>query len=238
MGTISLTVSMPSAGLPPDCVLFPDDREPYSVQERLRDEYDGIIEHWEFGDYYIAAASRLIGIERKTISDLLSSLSEGRLDSQLEGLTGSVDVPILLIQGELRASPGGFVLVTDGVASGWNYHSVLNKLQTFQEMGVRLTFCEEGDQALIDRILSLARYYCKPHHALAPRIHGLQVFSRERNPATLALAQLPGVGVDRARALLAHFGSLQAVTNASVKELRFVTGIGPKVAKRVHEICR
>jgi ERCC4-type nuclease len=228
-----------SPGLPTDCVLLVDDREqdPEAIRQLL--ELGAVEDRFTYGDLFICNTTTGIvaGIEHKKPNDLLSSLANGRLDSQLAGLIGECDVPILLVHGDMRASAEGRV-IAHGFETGWSYDSVFNKLQTYQELGVRLQFCPYGDEAFVRRIIALARYFCKPHHHLTPRVHGLEVFARETDAPTLALAQLPGVGVDRARKLIAHFGTLQAVGNASVNDLRFVEGIGPKVAQRIHRAFR
>jgi excinuclease ABC subunit C len=53
-----------------------------------------------------------------------------------------------------------------------------------------------------------------------------------------ALDGLPGVGATRKQALLKHFGSPDAVLNASREELEAVPGVPPKVARQVYEYLR
>ena len=47
------------------------------------------------------------------------------------------------------------------------------------------------------------------------------------------LQGLPGVGPKRAALLLKHFGSIQGVFNASMKELSSVSGIGSNTAEKI-----
>lgn len=49
------------------------------------------------------------------------------------------------------------------------------------------------------------------------------------------LSTIPGVGPDRRAELAAHFGSYQALEEASVEELSAVPGISPALARRIHE---
>jgi ERCC4-type nuclease len=51
---------------------------------------------------------------------------------------------------------------------------------------------------------------------------------------TRIIGNLPGVGPKIARALLEHFGSVKAVSNASKEELMKVEKIGKKKAERIH----
>ena len=47
------------------------------------------------------------------------------------------------------------------------------------------------------------------------------------------LEGIPGVGEKRQRKLIAHFGRLDAIVNASVEKLAEV--VGPKLAKTIHD---
>jgi len=50
------------------------------------------------------------------------------------------------------------------------------------------------------------------------------------------VSALPSVGPAVARNLLKHFGSVQAVVNASEEELQKVELVGPKIAERIREL--
>jgi excinuclease ABC subunit C len=57
---------------------------------------------------------------------------------------------------------------------------------------------------------------------------------RGRAMSRSLLDELPGVGPARKRALLAHFGSPEAVVAASREELQAVPGLPGKVARELH----
>ena len=57
---------------------------------------------------------------------------------------------------------------------------------------------------------------------------------RDRALTSSLLDELPGVGPARKRALLAHFGSPEAVLGASREELQAVPGLPAKVAREMH----
>jgi excinuclease ABC subunit C len=57
---------------------------------------------------------------------------------------------------------------------------------------------------------------------------------RDRAMTKSLLDELPGVGPARKRALLAHFGSPDAVVSASSEELQAVPGLPAKVARELH----
>jgi excinuclease ABC subunit C len=57
---------------------------------------------------------------------------------------------------------------------------------------------------------------------------------RDRAMTSSFLDELPGIGPARKRALLAHFGSPEAVVAASREELQAVPGVPAKVARELH----
>jgi excinuclease ABC subunit C len=58
---------------------------------------------------------------------------------------------------------------------------------------------------------------------------------RQRKGLTSALDEIPGIGPKRRQALLKHFGSLQAISEAAVEELAAVKGMNRTVAEQVKE---
>jgi excinuclease ABC subunit C len=61
---------------------------------------------------------------------------------------------------------------------------------------------------------------------------------RDRSMTSSLLDELPGIGPARKRALLAHFGSPEAVLGASREELQRVPGLPAKVARELHASLR
>jgi DNA excision repair protein ERCC-4 len=59
---------------------------------------------------------------------------------------------------------------------------------------------------------------------------------RRRRLQLYMLEGLPGIGLEKADRLLNHFGSVQAIMNASREELQQVDGIGEKVAHSIRWI--
>ena len=51
----------------------------------------------------------------------------------------------------------------------------------------------------------------------------------------ILIDDIPGVGATRKRALLAHFGSAQAVARAGVEDLMAVDGISAAMAQTIHD---
>jgi excinuclease ABC subunit C len=57
---------------------------------------------------------------------------------------------------------------------------------------------------------------------------------RDKKRRTSVLESIPGIGVKRRRALLKHFGGLQAIEVANVEQLLEVSGMTPALAEEVY----
>jgi excinuclease ABC subunit C len=77
---------------------------------------------------------------------------------------------------------------------------------------------------LLQRVRDEAHRFAITHHRSR----------RDRAMTASLLDELPGVGPARKRALLAHFGSPDAVVSASSEELQAVPGLPAKVARELH----
>ncbi len=77
---------------------------------------------------------------------------------------------------------------------------------------------------LLQRVRDEAHRFAITHHRTR----------RDRAMTTSLLDDLPGIGPARKRALLAHFGSPDAVVEASREELQAVSGLPAKVARDIH----
>ena len=78
---------------------------------------------------------------------------------------------------------------------------------------------------LLQRVRDEAHRFAITHHRTR----------RDRAMTTSLLDELPGVGPSRKRALLAHFGSPDAVVAATREELQTVPGLPAKVGRDLHE---
>ena len=58
---------------------------------------------------------------------------------------------------------------------------------------------------------------------------------REKRALSSPLDDIPGVGPARKRSLLKRFGSLSGVQRATVEEIEATSGIGPELARSIHE---
>jgi ERCC4-type nuclease len=122
-------------------LIWMDSREPQSIKLRVSAALAGDAQAVRLsdGDYLIFDNDGCtVAVERKTATDLLGSLADGRLARQLTRLKDGY-IPVLLIEGILLMDPDGKVR-TATFKTGWSHASVQGYLWSLLEQGVRVMF--------------------------------------------------------------------------------------------------
>ncbi len=173
-----------------------------------------------YGDYII---SNSITIERKTAKDLLISIIDGRLFSQLSNLKKYCTNPILLIEGNPYKTGLNFdrMAIKGALISAqaiWYVPVIYSR----SKKDTRDIFMMIGrqDETYTDVIPLRGGYRPK-------RLKSKQLF---------ILQGLPQVGPMLARRLIERFSSVSKVMNASIDELTEVEGIGKVSAEKIREV--
>lgn len=153
------------------------------------------------GDLWASTSDgELLCIERKTPSDLLGSIKDGRLFQQCAAMRERSKWCYLMVTGVLAHTLDGHV-ITDNRSTGWRFGDVQGALLTVQEMGVSLIYCE-SDSHYEEAVIRLARREHTEEKTIAPRVKSVLL-----SPAETILISLPGIGLERAKLLLDHFGN-------------------------------
>lgn len=208
----------------------------------------------EAGSDYVWFPHRMkCAVERKTISNLLQSLSDRQLVEQTHRGVAQFDFYIILIEGEMHESPDGFFSYYSPrdpradsmgvVKTKWRWEAVQGMLLDLQLLGAMVVQCKSFDYAR--KIAMLAATTTSEHHAFmserqrpdlpAATALGGKLYSN----AIWALCALDGCGPEIAMALLAHCGSLHAAVELIATDCSTVKvkgkSIGPKRAARLRE---
>jgi DNA excision repair protein ERCC-4 len=172
----------------------------------------------DVGDYLI---SNEIVIERKSISDYMKSIYDGRLFDQAYRMVSTYSLPILIIE-------GGFVSYKDKYKFNSSLASLLVKY------GIRVVMTQ-GPSDTADLIYYIAK---KIHSSKGQFIvvHKKPKLSDPREWQLYIAQSLPNIGPKLASRLLEHFGSIEKIVNASISELANVPGIGEKRAIEIYKI--
>lgn len=198
-----------------------DSREPPWVQGLGFGDVPVSVDALTAGDAWLLVEDTTIVVERKTFSDLLSSIQDEGLFDQAARMVKLSSWRYLVVQGRGYLSQDGERLSHAGGVV-WNVHRIEGALATVQQMGV-----------------AVVRIGAQPHnyHAallwLANRKRGeVKVMPRReavmQSPGERILCALPGISEVRAQALLNHCStaawSLVYLTGEGGGK---VTGIGP-----------
>ena len=193
----------------------------------------------------------LIGMEKKTITELLQSMRSKRLaGQQVRPMLLTYDIRYLIIEGYWRRGrETGLVEVRNGVWStargSFKYSEISRFLASLRELGdLRIwRTADEGETAAYiaeewhwwqkdwnEHKTGQALYI--PEIARASRGTRPMAFHQKPNLKLKWLASLPGIDA-KARDLAQYFVSAGDVASATVERLEAVRGIGKKTAREI-----
>jgi len=204
-----------------------DSREPAWVQKLTFGGIPTVVTALDHGDLMAATDDgNMILVERKTPDDLLGSLRSNRLFHQLTEMQDQTRWAYLVITGELQRGAGGRV-VTDRGDTGWSWAAIQGALLSVQEMGVFVVQAG-GDadyEACIQRIGNRER---KPDLMLEP-----VKFPRILSCQETIVASLPGIGIERLKAVMDYCGTpawaLVALTDLNTEIPGVARGVKSKI---------
>jgi len=205
----------------------------------------------EYGDFMFSGRGKgkepwLVGVERKTIRDLLNSIASGRFAGhQLLGLLNSYNVVYLVVEGLVRPNPGTGVLeirrnrqwvVLELGKRRFMMRDVWEWVNTVTLMTGVVVFMTSRECETAKLVTALHRWWnikdWEEHRAhVSPRVSTVPGLVR---PSVLKMvaAQLPGVGWERAGKVEVYFESVADMAEAGVEDWEAIPGIGPKTAEK------
>ncbi|MCP3129519.1 ERCC4 domain-containing protein [Shewanella sp. KJ2020] len=201
--------------------LFYDDREHAETildELSLHEDLSLIKKRLKLGDYQLNDWL----IERKTLPDLVQSLCNGRLFSQVARLAASPSHSALLIEGCTQDIAGYQIrreaLIGALCSISINFHIPILRSLSQTETAKILYFCATQLNRRENELTLTGR---KP--------------KRKKNQQLFILQSLPEVGPKLASRLLYHFKNIEAVFTAPEEALIRVEGIGKEKARKIRE---
>ena len=172
------------------------------------------------GDYIVAPETV---VERKTISDLVSSVFDGRLFDQCNRLKEHYQFPILLIEGnideieELTENSLVFYGAISSIALDFKI-PVIHTPNASHTAKLLMSMCSRKDASK------------------GPFIKKIRKSNDIQKQQLSMLCSLPGVGEKTAIRMLEKFGTPLRVLSSSTTELSKVSGLGEARAKNIKKM--
>jgi DNA excision repair protein ERCC-4 len=206
-------------------LILVDDRErPSGVADEL-EKLSGLavrVEHLTVGDYDVDGA---VLIERKTATDFAQSLIDGRLFRQAKHMSASPLRTAYILEGS----------VGDWLGLGVSREAIQGALVTLTLIFDIPVFRSSGPAESARLIFYIGSQLARLRDLEHPPHR--QAKAKRKNSRQLRILQgLPGVGPDRAKALLERFKTVRACFSASKAQLMEVEGIGPKTAAAIDHV--
>ncbi|MFO7618584.1 MAG: DEAD/DEAH box helicase, partial [Thermoplasmata archaeon] len=200
--------------------LIADTREFKSSVVRHLAVKDLIVEskQLDVGDYLI---SERVGVERKEVEDFISSVMDGRLFQQVKALKRAYQSPLIIIEGRDLYTRR---LSADAVRGALASITV--------DFGVPVFFTTD-DRDTAEFLIALVKR--ETAEGRRPGIRGEKGTMLVQERQQFILEGLPNVSGVMAQRLLAHFGSVKAVLEATEDELMEVRGVGKIIAKGIRD---
>ena len=191
------------------------------IAERLRSlGWDVTERALEAGDYLLGG---LIGVERKTTTDFVASVTRGRLFQQLFQLKRVVNKPLLVIEGAQdglqRLHPNALQGALVSVAVAWSIPILWSR--------------QPEETASFLHLIARQASMRRSRHV---QPSGLKTSKTKQERQVQLLNQIPRIGGRGATALLDRFGSLGGLLTASERDLQKVRGIGRKKAAAIYQL--
>ena len=175
------------------------------------------------GDYDIGGDPCRV-FERKTGSDFLGSLEQGRLFPQLTALRKSGFAPILLLEGD-PLCVGHSQMRPESIRGALSYITAILRVPILPSSGP-----EDSAQLVYS-----AAKQCQNGHATSGPAAGRRRATQSEQQMQIVLS-LPGIGPVTARAVCARFGSLHDLLSADAAQLSTVPGVGPSRAAALEQL--
>lgn len=178
------------------------------------------------GDYLIG--DKII-IERKTLSDFLNSIKNGRIFQQAYRIAQSGKNGLIILEGD-KSMVDSSSMSRNAVQGALIHLTVFIGIPVIRSMNI-----QETATLLIDIFHQCQQNELPRQKQIISRSPGIRINKKQRQKLFL-LQNLPGIGTIKGLALLRSFSTIENIMNASQTDLTKVRGIGSKLAKQIFAI--
>ncbi len=187
------------------------------------------VEAMKVGDYKAVTPSGTVTIERKTMSDLFSSIMDGRFETQMAKLSQE-NLPILLITGDFKELYR-FYKSTARINEQTVHGIIASALVRYGLRSVIWIQAIDGDPHK-DGLILAGKVLKKIAEGKLDQIPDRRIETKTK-PQEELLKHILNIPKNVAINLLSKFGSVRGVLNAQDDQLKQVKGVGPARLKRM-----
>ena len=199
--------------------------------EKLKNEGIEAEAKWmDEGDFIVRGGETTLLVERKSVSDLVSSILNKRLFEQLDVLARQETPFALMITGDPKKLVRRFRRMGKNPKLVWNTYLGLQNELSLKGIPV-LVVPEEG---MVARMLFLLAR--KMEKGVRPALHARKRSKTLAEEQIEVLGMVKSLGIVKAKDLLDRFQTLRSVATADPKELMGVKGIGKKIAEHIRQV--
>ncbi len=184
-----------------------DDREPAEIEVIMRARGAHVEKkRMEVADYLVGPE---VCVERKTVSDFLKSIYEGRLQDQINNMLNSCSRAIVVVEGKPQHVRGNAKLHILGAMASISYRGVsLVCTSTPEETALFLVYLARKVQGIHDKVMPVVR----------------RKRAKSWESALVILTSFPGIGIKSAEKVLSEYKNLREVFTSDFSRLRRVLG--------------
>ena len=166
-----------------------------------------------------------VAVERKTAEDFSSTLIDRDLFGQIRALIESYENPIVVIEGK-------------NLYTGRNIHpnAIRGMLASIVvDFRVPILYSDNAEDTAAMLYIIARREQIETKRE--PVLHGKKSTKTLTEQQEYLVSSIPAIGPIAARALLAHFESVEAIINAREEQLVKVKGVGKITAKKIRDVA-
>lgn len=173
------------------------------------------------------------GVQRKEIKDFIASIQDGRLAREV-AMMKPMPIMVVAIEGRISYTTEG-VLIIGKWASSVTRKQLDGMVMSLMEKGIH-TVWTDNTKDTARWIRSFAMWSMKSRHASLDRRPGPTSpwgSISDEDWAVHFLQGIDGLGSEKARAVVKHFGGVPISWDVTEVQLREVKGIGPTLARKM-----
>jgi len=177
------------------------------------------------------------GVQRKELRDLIASVGDGRLAKEVAQMrAGGIPIPIIIIEGKIQFDNNGN-LQWNSWGQEFTRAQFKGMLWSLMYQGARIEYTRDVVET-VELVKMFAHWSVKAKHtSMMKRPTAFSPWGKASNDdwAVHLLQGFEVLGIERAKAVIKHFGGVPLQWTVTEEQLMEVPGIGKGIAAKLIE---